>query len=292
MRTIQLPILRSGLLLCSLAAALVAADDKPRRSKEGFTLWNPTPPDLMRELSTDRPDQTESAYTVDAGHFQVEMDFVNYTYDRDTTGGADSRTRAWSFAPINLKLGLLNRVDVQLMLEPHARIRFEDRVARTKETLSGFGDVATRVKVNLWGNDGGKTALAVMPFVKWPLPASSLRNGKTEGGIIVPLAIELAEGWSMSVMTESDFVSDGGGGYDAEWVNSITVGHEFTKRLSGYCEFFTVTSRAPGFKWQGQVDVGLTYAIADNVQLDVGCNFGVTRSAPDYQPFIGLSRRF
>jgi hypothetical protein len=36
----------------------------------------------MREMSTDRPDLTESAYTVDAGHFQVEMDVVRYTYDR------------------------------------------------------------------------------------------------------------------------------------------------------------------------------------------------------------------
>ncbi|MBL9218279.1 MAG: hypothetical protein JNG82_07315 [Opitutaceae bacterium] len=29
-----------------------------------------------------------------------------------------------------------------------------------------------------------------------------------------------------------------------------------------------------------------------NEQLDLGCNFGVTHSAPDYQPFIGFSRRF
>jgi hypothetical protein len=38
--------------------------------------------------------------------------------------------------------------------------------------------------------------------------------------------------------------------------------------------------------------VGWTYAIDDNVQLDWGCNFGVTKSAPDYNPFVGLSFRF
>jgi len=53
-----------------------------------------------------------------------------------------------------------------------------------------------------------------------------------------------------------------------------------------------VAGDAPGFKWQGQFDVGLTYAINDDTQLDLGCNFGVTASAPDYQPFFGLSRRF
>lgn len=274
----------------SLAAQ---APEKNAASKSSYTLFNPTPSDLMRDLSTDRPDQTESAYTVDAGHFQVEMDFVNYVHDRDTEGGADVRTRAWAFAPVNLKVGLLNRIDLQLMIDPHVRVKVEDRAARTTWKASGFGDITSRLKINMWGNDGGKTALAVMPFVKWPLSASDLRNGKTEGGLIVPLAIELAEGWGLGLMTELDFVRNGANtGYDREWVNSITVGRDLTEKIGCYLEFFTVTGSAPGFKWQGQVDVGFTYALKVNVQLDAGCNFGVTKSAPDYQPFVGIAYRY
>jgi len=275
------------------AALAFSAAEQSAAHKSAFTLFNPTPADLMRDLSTDRPDQTESAYTVDAGHFQLEMDFVNYTRDRDNENGADTHSRAWSFGLVNLKAGLLDNVDLQLMFDSHTRLRVEDRVSKTTTIASGFSDVTTRLKVNLWGNDGGKTALAVMPFVKWPLPASDLRNGKTEGGLIVPLAIELAAGWGLGLMTELDFVRNAANtGYDREWVNSITVGRELTDKVGCYVEFFTVTGSAPGFKWQGQIDVGLTYALSDNVQLDFGCNFGVTRSAPDYQPFIGYSRRF
>lgn len=40
--------------------------------KSGYSLFKPTPRQFMRELTTDRPDQTESPYTVDAGHFQVK----------------------------------------------------------------------------------------------------------------------------------------------------------------------------------------------------------------------------
>jgi hypothetical protein len=40
------------------------------------------------------------------------------------------------------------------------------------------------------------------------------------------------------------------------------------------------------------VDLGFTYGIGDNTQLDLGCNFGVTDSAPDYSPFLGLTVRF
>lgn len=278
--------------VCFLAPVLALVSVASAADKSGYTFTRPTPVDQMRALSTDRPDQTESAYTLDAGHFQLELDFVNYTYDRDKSGGGDVRTKMLSLAPLNLKVGLTNRVDLQLMIDPYVRVKVEDRVAGTTAKVSGFGDITTRLKINFWGNDGGKTAFAMMPFIKWPLSASNIRNGETEGGVIFVLGYELPAGWSSAVMTEVDFVSDGAGGHDTEWLNSITFGHAITERLGGYVEFVAVTGSAPGFKWQGQLDFGFTYAVSDNTQFDFGCNFGVTKSAPDYQPFIGLSRRF
>lgn len=279
-----------GLLSCVPGVEIHAEEKAP--DKSGYTLFNPTPAEQMRELSTDRPDQTESPYTVDAGHFQIEMDFLNYTYDRDKSGGANVRTKDLAVAPVNLKVGLLNNVDLQLMVDPYVESKTEDRVANTKTDVSGFGDITSRLKINFWGNDGGTTAFAMMPFVKWPLSASDVRNGETEGGVIFILGYELPAGWGSAVMTEVDFVSDGVGGYDTEFVNSITFGHDITETIGGYIEFFTVTSNAPGFEWQGQLDIGFTYALAENSQLDCGCNFGVTESAPDYQPFVGFSQRF
>ena len=273
--------------LWTLAGTMATAADK-----SGYSLANPVPPALLRDFSTDRPDQTESPYTVDAGHFQVELDVVNLTNDRDRSGGADWHTRTWSIAPLNLKVGLTNRVDLQLMMDPWVSTRAEDRRAGVTTRASGSGEVATRVKFNLWGNEGGATAFAVMPFVKWALPASAIRNGKTEGGLILALGSSLPRGWAAGVMTEIDFVSDGAGGRDTEWLNSITLSHDLTDRTGFYCEFAALTGDAPGFEWQGQIDVGLTHALGPNLQLDLGCNFGVTKSAPDYQPFFGLSRRF
>src|SRR5687768_3054656 len=86
------------LVLLWAVPSAVRGQDKSR-----FTLFNPTPRALMREMSTDRPDTTESPYTVDAGHTQVELSFFDYTRD-DSDDGGDFE--ALSLVPMNLKVGL------------------------------------------------------------------------------------------------------------------------------------------------------------------------------------------
>ncbi len=179
-------------LLCALARPGLGADEdsgKPPPDKSDYNLFNPTPVTLMRELSPDRPDKTESPYTVDTGHFQLEMDFANYTGD-DTDG---VHTEAWNVAPVNLKVGVLNNVDVQFVLDDYLYVRTADHVAGTTTTQSGFGDFTTRVKINLWGDDGGDTAFGVMPFAKFPTNTDHLGNDAVEGGVIFPLAVKFRE---------------------------------------------------------------------------------------------------
>jgi hypothetical protein len=284
-------IRRFGMLaVLALPGLLPAADARGQSDDERrYHLFRPTPMDQMREMSTDRPDQTESPYTVDAGHFQLEIDVAGAEFDRDTSGG-DVRSTGWGTS-YNVKAGLLHNVDIQFVFVPYVMRRVEDRVANTVSEASGFGDFQTRLKINLWGNDGGKTAFGIMPFIKWPLSKSDVRNGKTEGGVIVPLAVELPAGWSMGVMSEFDFVSDGAGGYDAEYFNTITCSHDIVGKLGGYVEFAALATPENGEDWQGQVGLGFTYGFSADTQMDFGCNFGVTASAPDYNPFIGFSWR-
>ena len=265
----------------------------PPSNKGDYNLFNPTPRAQMREMSTDRPDKTESPYTVDAGHFQIEMDLVSYTRDRLTVPGADCDTDILALAPVNLKVGLLNQVDLQLLLDTYTWVLTKDRATGSVTRQRGFGDVTTRLKINWWGDDGGATALAFMPFVKFPTSQNGLGNRAVEGGIIIPLAVELPLGWSMGLMTEFDFMqSADGAGYHPEFVNSITFGHEIVGRLAGYIEFFSQVSADQDAPWIGTVDLGLTYRLTDNLQLDAGVNLGVTRSADDLVPFLGISLRF
>src|SRR5688500_11333764 len=118
-----------AIVALALSSSTLGNDDA---DKSRLTLFNPTPRELMRELSTDRPDKTESAYTVDAGHVQVEMDLVAYVYDH--AGGPD--VEAWDFAITNFKVGLLNNLDLQVIAETF-RLERLDQGASGSEERSG-----------------------------------------------------------------------------------------------------------------------------------------------------------
>jgi len=286
-----------ALAICELSVGTAFGGEhqaaRPAPDKGQYHLFNPTPRDLMRPMATDRPDKTESAYTVDAGHFQFEMDLATYTSDRDKSGGGDTRTRAWAIAPVNLKLGLTNNVDLQVILDNYSQVRVEDRAAGTVERMSGFGDITARLKVNLWGNDGGKTALAVMPFLKFPTNQDGLGNNAVEGGVIFPLALELPHGWGLGAQAEIDVLRNADSrGYHASFLSTISIGHDIVGNLAGYVEFFNEVSTQLDTPWVATVDIGFTYAVTDDIQLDAGINIGVTRSAPDLNPFVGISWRF
>jgi len=278
-----------GLLVASAFRTPAQEPDNLPPDKDGYNLFHPVPQELMRELSPDRPDKTESPYTVDAGHFQLEMDFANYTWDK-SDGMA---TKAWNVAPFNLKAGLLNNVDLQFVFDNYLNIRTEDRTTGMASTQSGVGDFTTRLKINLWGDDGGQTAFALLPYVKFPTSTDRLGNRAVEGGVILPLAVKLPAGFDLGLETAVGFLqNDQDDGYHEDFINSVTLDHAIIGRLSGYLEFFSDIGTESHSAWVGTVDVGLEFLVGENVQLDCGCNPGVTRAADDANIFAGITVRF
>jgi hypothetical protein len=279
-------------VLCILCGGALTSSPARAADKSEFTLLNPTPRELMRDLSTDRPDKTESAYTVDAGHIQLEMDIVSYTYDRQNAAHAPIRAQGLSIFATNWKLGLLNNLDVQLVSDNFLWARAEDLDTGAAFEDTGVGDTTLRLKLNLWGNDGGKTALALMPFITFETGDENFGTTGAEFGLIVPLAIELPNKFGAGLMTELDFVRDGDDDLNFIWVNTATVGRDLTEKLGAYVELFAEVDPDRSSQWVGTLDFGMTYAISEDIQLDGGINIGLTREADDWNPFIGLTIRY
>lgn len=231
----------------------------------------------LRELSTDRPDTTESAYTVDKGHFQFEMELAAFTRD----GGEWTE---YSLGELNAKFGLTDCSDLQVVMPFYNHVRDGDE---------GYGDMEVRLKYNLWGNDGGQTAMALMPFVKIPSAHGDLGNDDLEGGLIVPFAFSAPGDWSCAIMGEVDLAADDdGSGYHLVGLASATASHSITESTAGFLEIVGIFSAETSEDIESYFNTGMTWGISETWQLDGGIRVGLTSASTDFTPFVGLSTKF
>jgi hypothetical protein len=285
MRCIPLLILAVAAAAAAPASAQEMVTDAPVPTRH--TLFDPTPPAELHEFATDRPDTTESPYTVDAGHLQIELSAAEYTLGRD-------RSRTLDVLPVNLKLGLLDTVDLQLLFTPYQRVSGGEEPG----VASGFGDeTLVRLKINLQGNDHEQLALAIMPFVKLPTGTGGLSNDHVEGGLIVPMAVDLPGDFSLGAMLEADLVyHDEERDYGLDLVHSVTLGHPVAGPVSGYVEYVGVLPRgAPAgieSRYQAIASAGFTLEVGDNLMFDAGTRIGFSGDADRSSIFLGASTRF
>jgi Putative MetA-pathway of phenol degradation len=288
----------------SLAVALLAmlagvgwarAEEEPAvaADKSAFTLFNPTPAKLMREFTPDRPDFTESPITVDAGHLQVEMSFIDFT--RNTTSGV--RTDVTVLGSFNIKVGVLNNTDLEFVLDPYTIVRTHEPGAGNT-TVRGVGDALVRLKINFWGNDGpqpgtGPTAFGLMPVVKIPTASRQIGNGRVEGGLILPFTANLPAGFDLSAMVEIDFLrNEANTHYGAEYTHSLSLGHKIVGNLAGYVEYVGVSPVRTDHVYRASFSTGVSYLVGKNVEFDAGTLIGLSGRADAFNVFSGFSVRF
>lgn len=230
-------------------------------------------------MSADRPDFTESPYTVDAGAFQLEMSFVDYSRTDDAENSA--------LAPINFKVGLRHDMDIQFVMDPF--VISDDGTQK----IDGVGDTQIRLKMNLWGNDSGSDAFAFMPFVQIPTSTNGIGGDEIEGGLIFPYATTLSETVGLGLMFETDFVhNETEDNYDVEYVGTGVFGFEITDVLGTYVEGIGILRPDADEEFTSILGVGVTYEVATDTVLDAGCNFGLEGDADDFNFFTGISIRY
>jgi len=289
-------------LLVNLVALAVwspssrAAEANGLQDKSRYWLFNPTPENLLRELTTDRPDMTESPFTVDAGHVQLETHIFGHLRSQPDHDG--TITKFYELGETDIRIGLTNRMEFNLLVAPYGIVhtRRSDAVMATR--VSGSGGIDLRMKINLWGNDtfekSGATALGLLPFVTLPTDRDNgISPSGIEGGFILPFAVKLTDKWSLGTNAGFNIVrNDDKPGTHTEWVTSASLCYEWTDAFNTYYEaagrFGTRDPRGE----IGLMGMGFIYKLRRDLQLDGGVNFGITKAADRINPFIGISARF
>ena len=281
-----------------LGAALTAtnawAEDAKTADTSQYTLFNPTPADKMRDFNTDRPTKSNVPYTVPAGHFQYEGDLFIYGYDNVST--PDTNITSWTVGNPTLKLGLLNNLDVEVNFSFYNSIRAATVSTGASTIAQGFGDTFTRFKWNLFGNDGGGPAFALIPYAKWPtapMAPQGVGNGYIEGGLIAPFAMPLPGGFTAILMGEMDIVKNA---FDSNYRVNIPVllniSRPIIENVTAYAEIFTNWSTNPQAPNIVTADFAIAWQPRPNFQLDAGINIGLNYAAIPYQFYVGIAQRF
>ncbi len=249
-----------------------------------YNLFNPVPKKQMKEMETDRPDVTESAYTVEPGHFQVETDL--YKFVRNSGGETNSTTHIFNLG--NYKLGLSERSDIQFVIPTYISNNLRERstnkvIGRT----GGFDDITLRFKYNIWGYAGGRTALAALPFIS--LPTSSFSHNGVQGGIVFPFALKINKGLDFGTQIELDIIKEDDDTYHPEYLYSFTFGKSFSKKLGGFAES-VVSLSAYNKHTDLFVNSGIIYSISEDFNIDAWFNYRINKQA-DKIFFAGFSFR-
>lgn len=269
------------LILALLSVGNVAAFGQ---QKTCYHLFRPVPGDSLREMETDRPDVTESPQTVDAGHFQFETDLVRFQRENRNAGRSDE----YLFNLANIKLGLTNSTAIQLTFESFV-VKKDFNNESSFDRNSGFGDLTLRLKQNLLGNDKGKFAIALLPYLKFPTSGAD-KESQYEGGIIIPMSIKFGNDWKLGFQVEADRLQDEeGSGHHDQILQTLTVSHPLTKKLDGIVEtYYTYEFKDNHLK--NFLNAALQYELSKDLLIDGGLNYGVQHGARKSY-FVGLSFR-
>lgn len=258
--------------------------------KSRYTLFDPTPERLMRDLTTDRPDTTETPFTVDAGHVQIEQNLLGYFRSRADFEGTIANT--FDIVTSNIRIGVTNSAEFDVLVRPHG-------VFRTQALRrSGPGGLDLRAKFTLWGNDtfeeAGATALAMLPYVTIPIDRTNgIGPEVVGGGMVAEFAVKFNNTFNLGINANAFYTKDSGSSdYYAVYMLSASLGQVWTEKFGTYYEVIAGFDRSDPLGEAVLLGGGITYKVTPNVQIDGGVNLGVTPAAPRINPFVGLTTRF
>lgn len=240
-----------------------------------------------RPMSTDRPDQTESAYTVPKGWFQMEANLFSFT----RTLGQSGHTEEASWGDFLFKYGLTQKMDLELGWQPHLTSREKDAAGLLTQERQGRGDMLLRLKINHLGNDTGAYALATMPWVKIPTASSGLGNDTWEYGLTVNQSLDIGGGWELGSSLFLAMAAVGNQQHYFEPAFTLALGRDLTERLGFYIETYQGWHKDDSRYWQCSLDGGFTFMLTENVQFDIGVNW-YFNGQKALNPFSGISFRF
>jgi hypothetical protein len=238
------------------------------------------PPD---EITTDRPDYTESTDIVPRGLMQLESGLQTSSHRLDT-----GRALAVGAPFALMRLGLSERVELRFGSDGYLR---ESRPAASGvDWHSGAADAAVGAKFKLLEERRWLPALSVIGAVSLPVGSAYFSSAGRDPFVKLCFSKSLPRGLDMGV--NANFRWNTGEEAEAnERGLSLTFGHKLGRSLRGFWEVYQVTPIAADEPDHVVGSTGISRLIGRNVQVDVAVGHTLAARTPSWTLGVGLSVR-
>ena len=202
---------------------------------------------LYSQISTDRPNQTESPFTLPLGHIQIE------------TGISieDSQSNINTL----FRIGIINGIEVRL----NTNYLMNDNITALKK--SSFSDFEVGAKFKIWGESNDKTKIGFLSHLSIPSAPEVFSNN--EYGLLSRVLV------SHDLKNDSQIGYNLGynkyNNYDGQFVYTLAYGMS----LGSFGVFFELFGDESSNHSHLNFDSGITYLIDSDKQLDLSIGRGL-----------------
>lgn len=228
------------------------------------------------ELVTDRPDFTESTEIAPKGWLQVESGF-----QFDKAGN----TYGYTFGAPLLRLGLARKFELRLATDGVVGMRDKPDPIRR-----GLADSSIGFKYKFVNESKWLPAMSIIPSITLPTGHPMYTSKHVDPGAKFAMAKDVPLGFSVSGNINYGSLSDPLGRYHQS-AATLSVGHGFGERFSGYWELYTFNCDERSSGRMTVAQTGLAAAIGKNTQLDITVGRRLTSVGPDWLFAFGWATR-
>src|SRR4051812_22873065 len=209
----------------------------------------------IKPIITDRPDQTESPFTVPIKHFQIETGFI-FEHTNEFT-------KSFVYPTILSKYGLTDNFELRLITDI-------SNTKNTDETVGGLNPVMVGFKINITAEKGIVPTTSFIGHLSVPaLATEKLKTTYYAPSFRFTMQHTLSNRLSLGYNFGEEFDGETA---KPVFVYTLTTDYAIAEDFSAYIELygFALQKAKPDHRF----DAGLAYLFQQNILIDVSGGFG------------------
>tara|TARA_R110001592_G_scaffold296493_1_gene566921 strand:- start:269 stop:1030 length:762 start_codon:yes stop_codon:yes gene_type:complete len=217
---------------------------------------------FSQTIVTDRPDQTESASTIEKGSLQIESGILIGFSDKD------SFSEHQILAPTTLfRYGIKKGIELRVLNQLESL-----KNEATNKKVTGISDLELGTKIQLFKKENVNTEIAVLSHLIIPTGSKDLTINKFGSINKLSISHDFNENVALGYNVGYNYFGKGNG----DFTYSMSLGFDITDKLGIYVEPY---GEIINFKnHEANFDAGIAYLLKDNLQFDFSFGTGINHT--------------